>query len=93
MSMRTTILFACLLASCTPSTTAPPAPDASSPAAAACANLARAGCPLGADPLCTGRVELAVRENHVRADKVACAAAAAPAKDAIAACSPYFTCP
>lgn len=63
-----------------------------STAAAACANIARVGCPLGVDPMCPAALERAVSANHAPASAIACAQVAA-SKAALAACSPYFACP
>jgi hypothetical protein len=77
-------------AMCGPKTSAP-APAAVSEANEACANMERLGCSYGADPVCPGRVGLAVSENHTTAAAVLCASRAATLA-ALTACDPYFAC-
>jgi hypothetical protein len=72
----------------------PPAaavPDAST-AQATCANLARLGCAIGADPECVSRLERAVSESHATIDVLDCGRTAA-SKAAVSACGPYLACP
>lgn len=86
------LALALTLGACTPSNVTPPYPDAGV-AVQACGNLDHLQCPIGRDPLCVSRLELAVSENHTTAAKLECARAA-PTKTALAECkSPYFACP
>ncbi len=75
---------------CAHLSTTSPGPDASE-ASATCANLAKLGCAVGADPACAGRLELAVSEHHASADALACARGAS-SRTALAACGPFFGC-
>jgi hypothetical protein len=71
--------------------TTSPGPDASAAAVATCANLARLGCAVGADPACAGRLELAVSEHHASEATISCGRTAS-SRTALAACGPFFGC-
>lgn len=86
--MKRALLAFAFAAGCTAG--APSSPDL---APAACANLARLGCAIGASPRCLSALELAAPEHHTTADAIKCASVAtSPA--GVVSCDPsYFSCP
>lgn len=90
------LVLALLLPACACTTTGARS-SASSDPAAACENLARLGCAIGANPRCDSALALAVMENHTTAAAIACVQTASSAS-AVALCNgdaatPYFVCP